>query len=126
MSSIDHLPNVGIASVSWNRSESAAESLPEKSLKPLGKIQPSYIERIFNAHRSNARIEEALTYQVTNDSILTPSNYQDILEQLRRTSANTESDHPHREIFTRTFQLLDELAGNIHQLNLNRLTESSS
>ena len=126
MSSIDHLSNTGIASISWNTTQDAAANLPEKSLKPLGEIRPTYIERVFNTQGSDSRIQEALSYHVTNEQILTPANYQNILDQLRLIIANADSEGTRLEIFTRTFQLLDELAGNIHLLNLNRQTEASS
>ncbi len=126
MSTIDNLSGAGIASISWNTTEGAAANLPEKSLKPLGDIRPTYIERVFNTQGSDSRIEEALSYRVTNDHILTPANYQNMLEQLRQIAANAEGDGTTSVIYTRTHQLLDELAGNIHLLNLNRQTEANS
>ena len=126
MSSIDNLSGGGIASITWNTTAGTSANLPEKSLKPLGDIRPTYIERVFNTQGSDSRIEEALSYRVANDQILTPANYQDILEQLRQIAANAEGDETRSVIYTRTYQLLDELAGNIHLLNLNRQTEASS
>ena len=126
MCPIDNLNSTGIASITWNRAESATTNLPKKSLKPLGDIRPTYIGQVFHTQGSDSRIGDALSYRVANDSILTPSNYQDILDQLRRIIAGSEVEEPRQEVFSRTFQLLDELAGNIHLLNLNRQTESSS
>ena len=127
MNRIDHFSSVGIESISWNRLQGPDSNLPEKSLKPLGNTRLSYIRRVFKTQNTDMRIAESLAYQVTDERILTPSNYQDILEQLRRISANPEAgEGKQHEIFTRTFQLLDELSGNIHQLNLNRQLQSNS
>lgn len=126
MSRIDNFSNVGIESISWNSLQEPHAGLPEKSLKPLGAARPTYIERVFKTQGMDAQIEESLSYQVINEHVLTPANYQDILEQLRHLSANTGSNGQQREICDRTFQLLDELATNMRQLNLNRWAESAS
>ncbi|MCY4363367.1 MAG: hypothetical protein OXE42_14520 [Gammaproteobacteria bacterium] len=126
MSRIDQFSNVGIESISWSSLQEPHAGLPEKSLKPLGAARPTYIERVFKTKGMDAQVEESLSYRVVNEHVLTPANYQDILGQLRHLAATTECAGQQREIFNRAFQLLDELAGNLHQLSLNRWAESAS
>ena len=126
MSSVDYLASTGIASITWNRSQGAGEELPEKSINPLGRTQPSYIARIFKTGQSDAQIIDALAVKVAEERILTPGNYQDILEQLRDIAAGAEADGRQAEVIARAARLLDELADNVTLLNLNRQIQTSS
>ena len=127
MSSVDYLASTGIASISWNRSADAGEALPEKSVNPLGKTQPSYLARIFKTRQSDTQITDALAFKVSDERILTPGNYQTILEQLRDIAAGTETEDGRRaEVIARAGQLLNELADNVTLLNLNRQIQTSS
>ena len=126
MSSVDYLARTGIVSVSWNRTDNEAAGLPKKSIHPLGSVQPSYIKRIFKTHHSEAQIVDTLAFRVSDESILTPGNYQGILEQLRTIAAETEADENHGGAITRACHFLDELADNVTLLNLNRQIQTSS
>ncbi|MDE0155265.1 MAG: hypothetical protein OXI88_02710 [Gammaproteobacteria bacterium] len=126
MSSVDYLAGTGIASISWNRSSGAEEKLPEKTINPLGRAQPSYIARIFRTRRSDTRILDSLAFKVGDERVLTPGNYQNILEQLRDVAAGAEADGRQAEVIARAALLLDELADNVTLLNLNRQVETSS
>jgi len=126
MSSVDYLASTGIASISWNRSQEAGEKLPEKTINPLGRTQPSYISRIFKTGQSDTQINEALAFKVSDERILTPGNYQNILEQLRDLAAASDADGDQGQVIARAAHLLDELANNVSLLNLNRQIQTSS
>ena len=126
MNRIDQFSNTGIESISWNSLQEPHAGLPEKSLKPLGAVRPTYIERVFKTRGMDAQIEESLSYRVVNEHVLTPANYQDILGQIRHLIADAEPEGQQREIFNQAFGVLDELAGNLRQLSLNRWAESAS
>lgn len=126
MSSIDYLAGTGIASISWSRSQETGEALPEKTINPLGRTQPSYLARIFKTGRSDAQILDSLAFKVDDERVLTPGNYQNILEQLRDIAAGAEADGRQAEVIARAALLLDELADNVTLLNLNRQVQTSS
>lgn len=135
MSPVDYLANTGIASISWNHAPGAGEKLPDKSVNPLGRTQPSYIERIFKTRQSDTHILEALAFKVGDEQVLTPGNYQNVLEQLRDLAAGAEAggsraeaggNRAEAEVSARAALLLDELADNVTLLNLNRQLQTSS
>lgn len=126
MSPVDYLAGAGIASISWNRAPGAGEKLPEKTINPLGRARPSYLARIFRTRWSDTQILDSLAFKVSDERVLTPGNYQNILEQLRDVAAGAEADGPQAEAIARAALLLDELADNVTLLNLNRQAQTSS
>ena len=126
MSKVSGFSNVGIESISFNQTQVGQDRLPKKSLGPLGVVQPSYLDRIFRLRATDAQIVEGLSYKVRNEDMLTPANFQNVIEELRDIADASAAKHKEEPTHEKAFHLLNEMLGNMRTTNLNRQIQSSS
>ena len=120
MSKVNNFSTVGIASVRYQPVESKLQSLPKKDMAPLGAVIPSYLERLFNVNCNDQQIKQELLTEISNDAILTPTYYQDLLSQLRDVAEQKFEDEDKQQACDNAFRLFDDLLHNMVNLNTQR------